>query len=78
MELKIGDKITVMAHVNYNHLKFNAVINPPEAIEIGQYNSTIRAIFKDEMEDENGQSVIEYTIETANGENVPLELIVKQ
>jgi len=66
--LKIGQEIEILVHMRYQTLKDGAVIVPSIPHDRAGYKTTIRAIFTDEMEDEHGNPVIEYTIEAETGE----------
>lgn len=66
--VKVGDAVRVLNHTRYQHLSHGTTIEPKIAHELDGYETTIRAIWKDEMEDDDGDPVIVYTYETATGE----------
>lgn len=63
-----GDKVRVLPHTSYQHLSKGTVIDPMIEHEMSGYETTVRAIYKDVMEDEHGNAVTEYEIEVATGE----------
>lgn len=68
LKVKVGDAIRVLPHVRYQTLSHGAVIDPPIAHERPGYETTVRDILTDTMEDEAGAPVIEYTIVAQTGE----------
>lgn len=65
--IKRGSKVRVLPHTFYQHLSNGAVISPAIEHTENGYETTIRAVWQDDMEDENGNIIIEYTYEDATG-----------
>ena len=73
--LKQGMLVRIKDHVRYQTLSHGAVINPPIPHQIkGGQVTKIRTIYVEKMEDEHGNPVNEYAIDTALGMFNPDEI----
>ncbi len=68
MSFKVGDAITVKPHIRHQYLSHGAVIEPTIQHQRDGYRTTIQDIYLDEMEDANGNPVVDQIIVTAKGE----------
>lgn len=67
-EIRKGDKVRVLAHVAYQHLSQGAVISPMVEHDREGYETTVVGVYKEMLEDEYGNDIVEYQIEVETGE----------
>lgn len=67
-QLKPGTKIRVLSHIRHTHLVAGAEINPTIPHAQTGYETTVRAVLVDDLEDEHGNPITEYVIEAETGE----------
>ncbi len=74
---KSGMTIRVAERQCYQSLVVNAVITPPIEHTLSAYNTTIRAVYREEEEDADGNLLVSLTLETRRGELVdPSEVTI--
>lgn len=66
---KIGNRVHIPEHTQYQHLKVNAIVKPAVKHIRHAHTTTIVEVLRDEYEDQHGKPVFVDTYVMANGEH---------